>query len=111
MFSENEEFATKMIRFYMEFLKRQTDIKECTYNKYKFDIENVIGIYNMEYMKNGMDEDLTYEENAINFFNMTNYKIKRYINNIFTFKNEKENYQLYYIFSICIFERYDEYIR
>lgn len=100
MFSENEEFATKMIRFYMEFLKRQTDIKECTYNKYKYDIENVIGIYNMEYMKNGMDEDLIYEENAINFFNMTNYKIKRYINNTFTFKNEKEEF-INYIISLA----------
>lgn len=100
LFSENLEFATKMIKLYIEFLKRQTDIKECTYNKYKYDVENIIGIYNMEYMKNDMDEDLIYEENAINFFNMTNYKIKRYINNTFTFKNEKEEF-INYIISLA----------
>lgn len=100
LFSENLEFATKMIKLYVEFLKRQTDIKECTYNKYKNDVENIIGIYNMEYMKNDMDEDLSYEENAINFFYKTNYKIKKYINNTFTFKNEKEEF-INYIISLA----------
>ena len=100
LFSENLEFATKMIKLYIEFLKRQTDIKECTYNKYKNDVENIIGIYNMEYMKNDMDEDLSYEENAINFFYKTNYKIKKYINNTFTFKNEKEEF-INYIISLA----------
>lgn len=97
LFSENLDFAIKIIKFYMEVLKTQTNIREWTYNKYKNDIENVIGIYNMEYMKIGMDEDSSEEENATNFFNMTNYKIKRYIKNTFIFKNEKEEFINYMI--------------
>lgn len=97
LFSENLDFAIKIIKFYIETLKIQTNIKECTYNKYKYDIENVIGIYNMEYMKTGMDDELSDEENAINFFNITNYKIKRYIKRNFKFENEGNNFINYII--------------
>ena len=97
LFSENLDFAIKIIKFYIETLKIQTNIKECTYNKYKYDIENVIGIYNMEYMKTGMDDELSDEENAINFFNITNYKIKRYIKRNFKFENEGKNFINYII--------------
>ena len=98
LFSEDIEFATKMIRIYMEMLKTQTDLKENTYNKYKIDIENIIGIYDIEYMKNSMDDNFEEElENTSKFFSMVNYRVKKYIKTSFISKKEREEFVEYII--------------
>lgn len=106
IFSENEEYSTEMIKFYISALKQQTNLKIHTYNNFKKNVQAVIKIYNDEYNKYNLDSEEEDEvideyseelEQAYSFFSEATEKIENYIINHFRSLEEQREFINYLV--------------